>query len=845
LTFERLWPFALLAVIPFLWRIRLATVVDLSPKHLQLSTLIRSALVACIALALAQPILVRTARYLSVVYLLDVSQSVSPASVQEALQWIQKTHDAGNPEHARFIAFASNSMAFDRPEDLSRVRVSPTERPGTVDQSRTRLAAALDHAIRSFAAEHLKRLVLISDGNANSGNLETALEHLRQEQVRVYTRPMASRTTRDAWIESVISPSTVTAEEPFPVEVHVYSQYTTTANLELKARGQVLARRTVVLNEGMNRIAFEASVKDESPTAVLEAAADVVGDSLVANNAFRQSASVLGKPRILYVEGYAPSARYLKDALTIEGFKVDVAAPPDLPEAAKDFDSWDAVIVSDVDRRLISEAQMKAITSYVRDYGGGFILAGGENTYGKEGYSESAIEEVLPVTFDTEKQREPLAMVVVLDRSGSMAGQKMELAKEATKAPLADLIEQDQFGVIVFDYNFKWEIEIQKITPESKEQMRETISRIVATGNTNIFPALREAYEKLREIPGETKHIILLSDGQTPADDFRGLASEMVKEKITVSTVAVTAASDRVLMENIANWGGGRAYYVDNPAGVVQIFADETNLAAGKSVRDESFLPVVKKTVEAFKGIDFKTAPQLHGYVATKAKSTAEVLLATRLDRPLLARWQYGLGKTAIFTSDVKDRWAAEWLGWKGYSKFWAQFVRETLRRQDNDEFDLQVTREGDEAVVSINAMEENGRFRNALQPQVRIENPLQQSLTMDVPQVGPGAYEIRVPLPEDGSYVFRTSGQGVGNASRTLEFSYPDEYHFYPPDTRRLRALSSETGGIYQPAGPEIFNTGGETVSHHTQLWPWLTFLALVLYLADVLLRRLRLFET
>ena len=95
-----------------------------------------------------------------------------------------------------------------------------------------------------------------------------------------------------------------------------------------------------------------------------------------------------------------------------------------------------AVILSDVEREDLTEAQMQAVATYVRDLGGGFILAGGENTYGKDGYTGSTIEEVLPVTFETEKERQAISMVVVLDRSGSMAGSKMDLAKEATKAPL-------------------------------------------------------------------------------------------------------------------------------------------------------------------------------------------------------------------------------------------------------------------------------------------------------------------------------------------------------------------------------------------------------------------------
>jgi uncharacterized membrane protein/uncharacterized protein YegL len=513
-----------------------------------------------------------------------------------------------------------------------------------------------------------------------------------------------------------------------------------------------------------------------------------------------------------------------------------------MPATADKLDAYDCIVLSDVERQDLTEAQMQAVATYVRDLGGGFILAGGENTYGKEGYTGSTIEEILPVTFETDKERQSIAMVIVLDRSGSMAGSKMDLAKEATKAPLSLLKEDDRFGVLTFDYNFQWALKIAEV--KDKESMRQTISKIVATGNTNIYPALREAYEQLKEAEGETKHIILLSDGQTPAEDFKGLSQEMLRDKITVSTVAVTAASDRVLMENIATWGGGRPYYVENPQTVPQIFQDETELAAGKSLKEENFKPAVKKTIEAFKGIDFNAAPELLGYVNTKGKSTAEVILETPGKRPLLARWQYALGKSAIFTSDVKDRWAAEWLKWNNYSKFWAQLLRETMRRQDNDEFDLQVTREGDEAVITVNAVEKDGRFRNLLHPKLRIVNPAQAASTVEVPQVGPGAYETRVPLNQDGTYVFRTVGDVAGGTSRTLEYSYPDEYHFYPPNFQVLRDVSSITGGVYQPAGPEIFDTNGETVNVHTRLWPALASLALVLYLADVFLRRLRLFE-
>src|SRR5262249_44808447 len=152
------------------------------------------------------------------------------------------------------------------------------------------------------------------------------------------------------------------------------------------------------------------------------------------------------------------------------------------------------------------------------------------------------------------------------------------------------------------------------------------------------------------------------------------------------------------------------------------------------------------------------------GYVATKAKPTSEVILETTLHDPLLARWQYGLGKAVAFTSDVKDRWAVQWLKWNGYPKFWSQLVRETMRRQDNAEFDFRVAREGEDALLTETAIEKDGRSRNKLLPQVRVIPPDQPVATLDAPQTAPGAYEARMPLRQKGSYVFRAVGQEAGS---------------------------------------------------------------------------------
>jgi hypothetical protein len=185
-----------------------------------------------------------------------------------------------------------------------------------------------------------------------------------------------------------------------------------------------------------------------------------------------------------------------------------------------------------------------------------------------------------------------------------------------------------------------------------------------------------------------------------------------------------------------------------------------------------------------------------------------------------------------------------DWLKWNGYSKFWSQFVRDTMRRQDNADFDMRVERENGFAYVSVEAQGKDDLNRDQLHMQVHVIAPDQGSTVLELPQTGPGVYETRVPLKQQGTYMFRSTINGSAGASRVLAYSYPAEYHFYPPDVEKLRAISVETGGVFQPKGPEIFEARGDRTLLPVPLWPWLTAFGLGLYLLDVLLRRFRLFE-
>ena len=470
---------------------------------------IRPLILILLAVALLHPVYQRSGKWLSVIYLLDVSQSVSPSAVQSAIAWIQQANDAGHPEHTRFLPFASDTAVFDTLEGLKKSHV---------DRTGTNIERAVETALHSFSPHYLKHLVLITDGHETSGRLLDELNALEQKGVRVYSVPLEQRTNRDVRIEALSVPQDVATEELFPVHVQVYSQIATDAEVRLRRGDKTLATRKVRLTLGLNRVAFETSISNEEGPTSIEADVTAASDDFANNNAFHTSIVVHGRPKILYAEGHPESSHYLRAALMKEGIAVTEVTAAGVPTAVGQLDKYDAVVLSDVARHDLTDAQMHAIVTYVRDLGGGFVLAGGENNFGEGGYSHTAIEKVLPITFETKNERpKSVAMVVVLDRSGSMAGDKIDLAKEATKAPLDLLTNEDFFGVVAFDFVYAWVAPLQSAA--NKQQITNQISEIIAAGETNIYPALEAAYNELRQSPSEVKHVILLSDGRTvPAE---------------------------------------------------------------------------------------------------------------------------------------------------------------------------------------------------------------------------------------------------------------------------------------------------------------------------------------
>ena len=462
-------------------------------------------------------------------------------------------------------------------------------------------------------------------------------------------------------------------------------------------------------------------------------------DRFANNNRIRGRVVVTQRPRVLYIEGARGQALYLSRALS-DDYEVIVRGPQEVPRTTKALKRYGAVILSDVARVTpagvpqLTIQEMRALEGYVRD-GGGLLVVGGENSLGSGGYQGTYLDKhVLPVRMDVDSATEQpsVALMLCVDRSGSMSGVKMELAKEAARATAEALAHEDRIGVITFDNIARTAVRLQRAG--NRFRIASRIRRINAGGGTHIYPALQQAYQALERIEAKVKHVILLSDGHASRSGIDALVAQMRRSAITVTTVGIGAQVDRDLLEAIADRGGGRSYFTDRPETLPRIFVRETRKIAGESVierRVRARRAPGSGRVDLLRGVPLKSAPPLLGFVDSKVKPGAEELLRLSSGDPLLVRWRLGLGRVSVWTSDLKNRWAHRWIDWGGYAVLVRQMVRDLLQEHMGLSLDVQLVRERDHIRLGVDARDETGHWLTGFA--VRRVGPSQRRTAKDL----------------------------------------------------------------------------------------------------------------
>jgi Ca-activated chloride channel family protein len=854
----------------YFWWLHRRTVTDMSPGRKRTALALRCLLATLLVLALAGMQKVKKSDSLAVVFLVDASKSVREdqhAGIQkyiaDAARGMQSVDKVG------VITFAQDPHTQSSPgQVLDPARLHD---PGvTTATNLTQALRAARNELDTAAPGSGKRIVLLSDGNENVGHALTEVRELTADHIVLDTFTLPLTLKYEALIEKMVIPSRVKIGEPFPIRIVVNSLTAQDATVTLTRDGKPTGEsRRVALHPGKNVIVFDQNIEKTGffrYGATLEAPQDTIPE----NNKGEGFVLVKGKPTVLYVADSPTLTGFLQNALKSQNIDVQYAAPENLPANPADLQRFDSVFLSNVRAGdQISMAQMKALQVACRDFGVGFGMIGGENSFGAGGYRGTPIEDTLPITMDVKKQKRLPSVAVALVIEDLEIPTTINMSIEAAKATM-DLLEPiDQVGVLDCQgyggFGFgggasspsgTWRIPMQHVT--DRESLKSAMQNLQNMGDPPSYdPFLLEAARVLNNTDAKVKHILFLGDGDAVYEASQGAIAANIKKVrdmgITVSTIITAADSQEYVkfMATIAYLGGGQALQADNPSQLPHLMLKDQETISQPPIIEEWFRPTPVEGEEVFKGIDWGSAPPLAAYNVSNLKPTAELSLLSHRQDPIFAGWRYGLGRAVAFMSDDRAKWAAQWVGWPGYAKFWAQTVRWTLRSFARSDYSTQVVMEGNRGHVIVDAIDDQGHYVNKLQLKARVAPP--NTLGIVAPpspeeplrQTGPGHYEGWFEASQIGTYLVnvrekRTDGGPDTSTVIGLSTAYSPEYRDTQSNRYLMSQLARSGGGRADPPAAAVF--GGERPGQvtPTDIVPTLLLLALLLLPFDIAVRRL-----
>lgn len=796
---------------------------------------------AFLILALSGLGIVWTVEDTSTIFLLDASDSMVQYRndiekfVKEALNLMKDKDEAAIisfGEEPVMENFLSQQPAF---ENISQIQGSKY----------TNIEKALNAAVSVLPEGSRKRIVLITDGEENEGNSSNTAGILKDKSVDFKVLKIEREKGNEVAAVSLTAPQTLNMGEEFNITVNIKSNVNTSARLTLFDGSQKAAEENIELTKGENRFVFK-DIADTRGFKTYRAVVEANLDTEMRNNEASSFINVLDKPVILVIEDKAGEADEIVKIL--DGAKTDYkrlsaqSAPSDLQSLAQ----YKTIILANVSAENLSDGFLKALEPYVRDLGGGLIAIGGDDSFALGGYFKTSLEKVLPVNMELKGKKAipEMSIFMVIDKSGSMASErggitKLDLAKEAAARVLDSLRDNDDIGVLAFDDAQYWVIQPQK--PGDREALRSDIGTITQGGGTSILPALEEAVEKMKKQNSRMKHIILLTDGQAEKTGYDKLLEEAKNEGITISTVAAGFDADIQLLRYIAEKAEGRFYVTDEYSNIPTIFAKETFMAARAYLNNREFTPRLVSMHSVLEGVADKGMPSLLGYIASSAKDSSRVILESDEGDPILTLWQYGLGKTAAWNSDMKGVWSGNYVNWDKNSVLWNNIINWTIENYSTENFDVRTRIQG--SFGEITAVQKNSN--ETIDTKAIITTPSLETIEIDLNTEAPGRYKGSFRIDNTGAYLIKVvqskNGEVQGAVNTGMSVQYSPEYSI-DANSDRLERLVIESEGRYIKDAEEVFEGPIAPVKGRVDLTSPLLLLALLSFLVDIAVRKLKL---
>jgi len=845
LTFEQ--PLLLLLIIPvsalvfFTWR-RMSLPFPRSQRVLIL--LCRFALFALIISALAGPALAQQVTRQAVVFVGDISASTKP---QQAFieQWISSAIRQKRPDdQVGIVAVGRNALveqSVSTTPDFTGFQTTP-------DTNYTDLAAGLRLAAAILPNDSERRIVLLSDGQQN---LEDALQEaqlLRQQGIRVDVVPLPEFTGAEARVDGLDAPNSLRVNEHFVLHARLYTTTAQIVTLRLYLDNTLLLQQKEQLAIGEQDVTFNLSAPPpgfHSYRLTMDAPFDTVSQ----NNEASAFVNVQGPPQVLVIEGKPGAGHNIVAALQATHIHVTTGTPTGVPLTLDGLANYNALVLADVPALDLGTTRMQVIQSFVRDLGRGLVVSGGENSYGVGDYANTPLEETLPVKMDIPQHKDNPAIAVVLIVESLESQSEVNISKEAAKGVVSLLTPHDLIAVSAAFGNL--DIPMQPVT--NKGAIDAAIDALNPNDPQSYLPDLVTAEKALLNSNAKIKHVILLGDGDANADSYSAQVLKMASEHISISVVGtnIGAFQDLSMMQQIATLGKGRFYQANDPNAIPQILLNETKQAAKRAIVQEPFTPAIVGAHPILTGLS--ALPKLDGYVATTPKPTAQLVLISHLDDPVLAVWQYGLGRVAAWTSDALGLWTANWLSWSDAARWWANLVTWTLPTPDSQLLvNGQISGGNGHIIVNLPAATLSAsQSMSQQQAQVNIITPNLLQETLVLQPTAPGRFEGDFVTDQVGVYLLHVTWQARGsNGASSSRLSttigmvvpYSPEYSTSGTDLNFLSQLARAGGGSILDATnyAATFTPDLPPVYAALSITFWLFAIAALLLPIDIALRRL-----
>jgi Mg-chelatase subunit ChlD len=552
------------------------------------------------------------------------------------------------------------------------------------------LAEALETALALIPRDAPGRVLVVSDGRWTGRDPAGAAARAAARGVAIDYRPLQRAAAGDLAIARFDAPSSVAPGEAFLLTGWVRSPVQQNIAFELRRGNEVLAAGKRRVPSGLSRLTFRDRAAEPGTQAYVLHVTGSGADPVPENNRARLLVGVSGPRPVLLVTA-APAKSGLARLLRAGKLVVRAAPPQACTWSLEELSKYSAVVLENVPAERVGPAGLETLAAWVRSTGGGLMLTGGRSSFGPGGYYHSPLDPLLPVSMElrNEHRKLKLAIVVALDRSGSMAmpvagGRvKMDLANLGTVAVLDLLGPQDEFGCLAVDTVPHVIHELGEV--KDRAGVRDRILRIQSMGGgIYVYEALEAAHAMLQKAQAQTKHIILFADAADAEEPkaYKELVAQCREDGMTVSVIGLGKETDKdgELLKDIARRGNGRCFFSDQPDDLPRLFAQETFVVARSTFLDDPTPVRATAGLTALAGRPFDLMQPVGGYNLCYLRPGAN-LAAVTLDEykaPLVAAWQAGSGRVLCYTGEADGRYTGAIAGWKAVGEFFTSLARWT-----------------------------------------------------------------------------------------------------------------------------------------------------------------------